>query len=188
MTSVQRGFLIIAVGSGLALLILASAGSALWRAGDASQQKAQRYEFLADHRAETLDDLEKWRNYAKSLQRGYVTAATAAQAEALLREDLSNKISEIGAELSSIESMPAERGDPDGLLRLRVVLTAPEHSLSGVFVGLSDNEPTVVIENAEVKLASGIRRPTTDGTLQTAKPLQLSLNVSAFWKEQGANG
>jgi len=187
MTSVQRGFLWLSLIGAILLIALGYGASALWRAGETQQSKALRYQYLAENRTNALSDLDQWRSYATTLQQGYITAASAAQAEALLREELARKISTTGAELASIQTKPAERGDADGVLRLRVVLTTAQSQLTHVLSGLTDNSPVVVVESSQIKIAGGIQRPGTTSPT-TAKPLQLSLDISAFWKEPGTNG
>ena len=188
MTSAQRGFLWIAVLTAIGVMVCAFTASSLWRAGAKEQRKAARYQHLAGNRDQAMGDLEKMRREATLLQRGYIRANSAAQAEALLREEISKRVSETGGELSSIQTQPAERGDPEGALRLRVVLTTPQSSLGTVLTGLNAGEPLLVTDSSEIRIASGIRRPGASSNNSSDKPLNLSLDISAFWKEPTGNG
>ncbi len=176
------------MASGIILTAGAFAASSLWRAGAEEQRKAARYQHLADNRDAAIRDLEEQRASAAMLQRGFIRANSAAQAEALLREEISSRISETGGELSSIQTQPAERDDPAGALRLRVVLTAPQSSLGDVLIELDAGEPVMVVEGAEFRIASGIRRPGAPAAASSEKPLNLSLDITAFWKEPAGNG
>jgi len=188
MTSVQRGFIWITLMAAIIFTVTAFAASNLWRASTSEQIKSARYQHLSDNREAALRELEEIQHRATVLRRGYIRAASAAQAEALLREEVSLRISEAGGELASIQTQPAERGDPDGILRLRVVLTTPQPLLGPVLSRFADEEPTIIIEGSEIKIANGIRRPGSVSSETEKKPLNLSLNIAAFWKEPVANG
>ena len=114
-------------------------------------------------------------------------AASAAEAEAALRETIGDAVSEARAELASIQTRPTERGDPPGMLRLRVVLTTPEAQLPRVLAQFSDRAPATLIETAEIRYAAGIRRPGADTARPADRALQATFDVVALWKD-GANG
>ncbi len=187
MTSARRGFIWIAAIAGFGLVASFSAASALWRAGAEAAGRAERHRFLAENRETALASLDEWRAYAARLQAGAIAAASPAQAEALLREEIAERARAAGATLSSVQNRLGERGDPANRLRLRIVLTAPQPSLPDVLAAIRGAAPMVVIDASEVRLAGGIRRPGS-AAASTQEPLELSLDVSAVWKEPVGDG
>ena len=180
MTPATRGMIwLLMIAAALGVLAF-SAANALWRAGDDARADAARFSAIAENRELAQRDLEAWRDYASSLSAGYISAASAAEAEATLRERIGDIAAEMRAELSSIQSRPAERDDPDGLLRVRVVMTAPQNRLSNVLNEFRASKPATIVEFADIRFASGVRRP---GAQSKERPLQLTVDVTALWRE-----
>ncbi|MEL7487027.1 MAG: type II secretion system protein GspM [Pseudomonadota bacterium] len=187
MTAVQRGCVWIFIGLFAAVSVFAAASLGLWRAGDETRAAAARYAAIASNKEAAQQDLVQWRVYAEALDAGYLKAASAAEAEAALREKIGDAVAEARAELASIQTRPAERGDPSGMLRLRVVLTTPEAQLPSVLATFSGRAPATLIERAEIRYATGIRRPGSDKARTTARALEATFDVVALWKD-GENG
>lgn len=183
MTNVQRGMGWLALLLGAASAALIGAAFVLWSNGDAALAKAARLKTLAARSEVVLEHRDQLRRNAEGIDGAYVLAASAAQAEAQLREELSHILREAGGEVSSIRTQPRERGDDENLLRLQLVLTAPQSALEGVLGTLALNDPTIAANAADIRLATGIRRP--GAASENEKRLSLTIAVSALWKEAG---
>lgn len=183
MSSVQRGFFwIFLFGTAICLGLLGGA-SVLWSAGDGAIQKSNRYTALAARKEAVIEHRDTLRRYHKTTHKAYVAAASAAQAEAALREELSHILREAGGEVSAIRTQPLERRDAQNRLRLQVVLNAPQAALEPILSALAKNDPMIVVDKSDIRIAGGIRRP--GAAISTERYLTISLGVSALWKEAG---
>ncbi|MEM9704509.1 MAG: type II secretion system protein GspM [Pseudomonadota bacterium] len=185
MTSVARGFVYLCVAvAALSAFSIASVSS-LWRlAGEAENEAARNAQMLKNRRA-AQETLDAWRSYADRLSTGYISAASAAQSEAIFREEISRLISESGAQLSSTQARPRERGDTDGRLRLRVTFSLPEATLPDFLSRLAQRTPAMIVDKIELKPVAGIRRPGA-AVDPEALYLDVALEISAQWRVGGA--
>ena len=185
--SVLRGGIYLSLGASVVLGAIALGANALWRAGDQAAFETARREAILARGDAASDDLKQWRAYGQTLKRGYFLAPSAAQAEAQLREALTGLISARGGELASIQTKPAERGDADGVLRLRVSLNAQQEALPDLLRGFSDARPIMVIDAVDLQRAGGMRRPGAK-TREQDPSLQMALDIIAVWREEGIDG
>ncbi len=107
-------------------------------------------------------------------QRAVLEGATDAIAGAALQQQVQDMTSQVGATLTSAESLPAEQAGVYRRIGLHVSVTAPWTVMVALFVALQNATPRMLID--DVQFQSGLLLSATNAT----HPLDASFTVLAF--------
>jgi hypothetical protein len=113
----------------------------------------------------------------------YLTGPNEGVASANLQARLKIIAQTSGAQLRSIQALPAETDGPLRLIGVRLDLAGPLKAVHGVIFAIEDAKPYVFVTEAALKLSREIQRP--DG-VKTEPVIEARLDVFGAYKAEEA--